>query len=226
MKVTVHKQSNGGVSISRPTQEFIALVTGSGMNMRPDVIAKQIENFLIPGSNGRVVTRELATEWVNAVSSGGLTESEMYDLLTRRTQMQAGYIDSATVDEAVLTYHTVGCAEHSTDSDMCERVDCQNRYFRDAVVWDDDEPSKCRCDMPAARVLHMDKIRVVRNAELAAKDITFMRAVEAGDASAQSTIGTEKQVLRDLPTTFDITAGVSTPELLKARWPSELPARE
>ena len=81
-------------------------------------------------------------------------------------------------------------------------------------------------DMTKARVIHMNRIRVVRNAELVAKDITFMRAVEAGDASAQSTIGTEKQVLRDLPTTFDITTDTGTPELLKAKWPTELPARE
>ena len=81
-------------------------------------------------------------------------------------------------------------------------------------------------NMTKARTIHMDAIRVVRNAELAAKDITFMRAVEAGDAAAQSTIGTEKQVLRDLPTTFDITTDAGTPELLKGLWPTELPARE
>ena len=81
-------------------------------------------------------------------------------------------------------------------------------------------------NMTKARVIHMDAIRVVRNAELAAKDITFMRAVEAGDTSAQATIGTEKQVLRDIPATFNITTGVTTPAQLKARWPAELPARE
>jgi hypothetical protein len=81
-------------------------------------------------------------------------------------------------------------------------------------------------DMTKARAVHLKEIRRVRNAELAAKDIAFMRAVEAGDTSAQSTIATEKQTLRDIPATFDITTGVSTPELLKARWPSELPARE
>jgi hypothetical protein len=81
-------------------------------------------------------------------------------------------------------------------------------------------------NMTKARTIHMDAIRVVRNAELAAKDITFMRAVEAGDASAQSTIATEKQTLRDLPATFDITTDAGTPELLKAKWPTELPARE
>jgi|TARA_R110000737_G_scaffold352076_2_gene396627 hypothetical protein len=80
-------------------------------------------------------------------------------------------------------------------------------------------------NMTKARAIHMDAIRVVRNAELAAKDVTFMKAVEAGDASAQSTIGTEKQVLRDLPATFDLT-DAGTPELLKAKWPTELPDRE
>jgi hypothetical protein len=41
-----------------------------------------------------------------------------------------------------------------------------------------------------------------------------MRAVEAGDTSAQATIATEKQVLRDIPATFDITTDAGTPELL------------
>jgi len=81
-------------------------------------------------------------------------------------------------------------------------------------------------NMTKARVIQMDKIRVVRNEELVKKDVTFMRAVEAGDTSAQATIATEKQVLRDIPQTFDITTGVDTPEKLKAKWPTELPARE
>ena len=81
-------------------------------------------------------------------------------------------------------------------------------------------------DMTKARAIHLEEIRKVRNEELLAKDITFMRAVEAGATDAQATIGTEKQVLRDLPATFDITTDVDTPEKLKAKWPAELPARE
>ena len=81
-------------------------------------------------------------------------------------------------------------------------------------------------NMAKARIVHLTEIRRVRNAELVAKDVTFMRAVEAGDTSSQSAIATEKQVLRDIPASFDITTGVTTPEQLKARWPSELPARE
>jgi len=80
--------------------------------------------------------------------------------------------------------------------------------------------------MTKARAIHLDEIRAVRNAELVAKDITFMRAIEAGDTDAQATIGTEKQVLRDIPATFDITTGVDTPAQLSAKWPDQLPARE
>jgi len=81
-------------------------------------------------------------------------------------------------------------------------------------------------NMTKARAIHLAEIRRVRDAELVKKDVPFMRAVEAGDTDAQATIGTAKQVLRDIPATFDITTDVDTPEKLKAKWPTELPARE
>ena len=81
-------------------------------------------------------------------------------------------------------------------------------------------------NMTRARAIHLEVIRKVRNAELVKEDVTFMRAVEAGDTDTQATIATKKQTLRDLPATFDITTDADTPEKLKARWPAELPARE
>ena len=81
-------------------------------------------------------------------------------------------------------------------------------------------------NMTKARAIHLEEIRRVRNAELVKEDVTFMRAVEAEDTDAQATIKTKKQTLRDLPATFDITTDAGTPELLKAKWPSELPDRE
>ena len=81
-------------------------------------------------------------------------------------------------------------------------------------------------DMTKARAIHLEEIRRVRNEELVKEDVTFMRAVEDGDTDAQATIKTKKQTLRDLPATFDITTDVDTPEQLKAKWPTELPARE
>ena len=81
-------------------------------------------------------------------------------------------------------------------------------------------------NMDKARAIHLEEIRKVRNAELVKEDVTFMRAVEDGDTDAQATIKTKKQTLRDIPATFDITTDVDTPEQLKAKWPTELPARE
>ena len=81
-------------------------------------------------------------------------------------------------------------------------------------------------DMTKARAIHLTEIRRVRNEELAKEDVTFMRAVEDGDTDTQATIKTKKQTLRDLPATFDIPTDVDTPEKLKAKWPTELPARE
>jgi hypothetical protein len=81
-------------------------------------------------------------------------------------------------------------------------------------------------NMTKARAIHLMEIRRVRNAELVKEDITFMRAIEAGNTDAQATIKAKKQTLRDIPATFDITTGVTTPALLKAKWPTELPARE
>ena len=81
-------------------------------------------------------------------------------------------------------------------------------------------------NMATLRTFHMNLIREARNRKLFALDIEFMRAIEAGDTDAQTTIGTEKQTLRDIPATFDITTDVDTPEKLKAKWTTELPARE
>ena len=81
-------------------------------------------------------------------------------------------------------------------------------------------------NMTKARAIHLEEIRRVRNAELVKEDVTFMRAVEAEDTDAQATIKTKKQTLRDIPATFDIPTDVDTPEKLKAKWPTELPARE
>ena len=77
-------------------------------------------------------------------------------------------------------------------------------------------------DMPAARLLHMDKIRADRNAALEALDVTFMRAVEAGDTDAQAAAATEKQALRDIPQTFDLSSYANANDL-NAAWPDGLP---
>ena len=106
----------------------------------------------------------------------------------------------------------------------CEDSDLpSDQYFRDAWEWDG---SAVAVNMTKARAIHLTEIRRVRDEELVKLDIPWMKAVEAGDTDAQATIKGQKETLRDLPATFDITTDVDTPEKLKAKWPSELPARE
>ena len=80
-----------------------------------------------------------------------------------------------------------------------------------------------KVNMAKARVVHMDRIRVMRDKELVEKDLELLKAMESGDSSAEATIKTDRQALRDIPQTFDITTGVDTPEQLKAKWPAGLP---
>ena len=62
-------------------------------------------------------------------------------------------------------------------------------------------------------------------AELEKEDVAYMKAMESGDASAQAAVATKKQTLRDIPSAFDLTTGVTTTDQLIAKWPTELPAR-
>ena len=76
-------------------------------------------------------------------------------------------------------------------------------------------------NMQKARDIHRDKIRAARTSKLAAKDVEFMRAVEAGDTDAQATVAAEKQALRDATAAAAIDAA-TTPDELKAAWDSDL----
>ena len=103
------------------------------------------------------------------------------------------------------------------DTDLPSHIST-DRYFRDAC---EDTGAIIEVNMPKARIIHMDRIRQVRDKKLADLDVPFTRAVESGDTLEQARIATEKQVLRDIPQTFDLTVD-TTPETLKAAWPVEL----
>lgn len=90
-------------------------------------------------------------------------------------------------------------------------------------AWEMDSDGTPKVNMDKARVVQMDRIRIMRDKELAKKDIDMLRAIESGDSSAQSTVATDKQTLRDIPTNFDLTTDVDTPLKLKNKWPDGLP---
>jgi hypothetical protein len=96
-----------------------------------------------------------------------------------------------------------------------------DRKFRDAWI---DTGMAIEVDMAKARNIHMGRIRIARDQELARLDTEYMRADEYGNVPLKRQIALQKQALRDLPVTFDLTRA-TTVEELDALWPSELPAR-
>ena len=72
-------------------------------------------------------------------------------------------------------------------------------------------------DMTAAKVLFKDKIREVRKPLLEAEDVTYMKAMEADDASAKTASVNKKKALRDAPAASAINSA-DTIAKLKAAW--------
>lgn len=104
---------------------------------------------------------------------------------------------------------------------VVDETDLPDDYFLDCWEWD----NGCQVNMPRARILHMGKIRMARAPVLLEADQDVEKAIDRGDSTAERTARLKRQVLRDIPQTFDLTV-YPTPETLKSAWPPELPARE
>lgn len=96
----------------------------------------------------------------------------------------------------------------------------QDRYFRNAWT-DEHDTSTVDINMDKARDIQMSIIRSARDAKLKELDTPALIAISRGDAEGLASIEAEKQVLRDLPGTLDLTL-YATPEDLKQAIPEEL----
>ena len=72
-------------------------------------------------------------------------------------------------------------------------------------------------DMTKAKEIFKDKIREVRKPLLEAEDVTYMKALEAGDSDAQAASVTAKNARRDAPAASAITNAANI-AALKAAW--------
>ena len=95
-----------------------------------------------------------------------------------------------------------------------------DRHFRNAWVFDSNKVAISE-DIAAAKVIFKDKIREVRKPLLEDQDVLYMKAIEDGDSSAQSTIASKKKELRDAPAASAI-ANADTITKLKAAWNTSL----
>jgi len=102
-----------------------------------------------------------------------------------------------------------------------EDLPWEHKDFIDAWVIDK-TGRKPRVGMAKAREIHMNRIRAVRDEELKKLDTPYMLALERGLTAEAQAIAQQKQRLRDIPQTFDLSAA-QTPEELRQMWPEELP---
>ena len=91
-----------------------------------------------------------------------------------------------------------------------------DRHFRNAWVLNSDRDVVTE-DLAIAKTMFKDKIREVRTSLLAELDVEYMKALEAGNSSAQTTAKNSKQALRDAPAASAIT-NASNISQLKAAW--------
>ncbi len=93
-----------------------------------------------------------------------------------------------------------------------------DRYFRNAWTLSGDVISE---DLTTAKTMFKDKIREVRKPLLEAQDVAYMKALESGSSSAQTTAKNEKTKLRDAPAASAITDAKTIVEL-KSAWDTDL----
>ena len=95
-----------------------------------------------------------------------------------------------------------------------------DRNFRDSWVLNGNRKVITE-DLATAKTLFKEKIREVRKPLLEALDVDYMKALEAGNSSAQTTAKNKKQALRDAPAASDITNASNITEL-KAAWDTSI----
>ena len=89
-----------------------------------------------------------------------------------------------------------------------------DRHFRGAWTLSGKTISE---DLSVAKTIFKDKVREARKPLLEAEDVVYMKALEAGDSSAQSASVAKKKALRDAPAATAID-NADTIAKLKAAW--------
>ncbi len=129
--------------------------------------------------------------------------------------------DGMTEDEAYAAVQDKDVPSDATNIELMEKdTILQSREFRNA--WTKAKTGAPKVNMPKARVIHIDRIRIQRDKKLKELDVDYIRADEINDQTEKIRIATLKQTLRDIPSTFDLST-FTTANTLSAAWPNEVP---
>lgn len=130
-------------------------------------------------------------------------------------------VNGADLSEALRKWGDVNAGKYLSHREMPDDVIPSDRTFRNA--WADTTPElTIDVDMVKARSIHLERIRIKRNAELSKLDVQATKAQDIGDAETLAQIRARKQELRDLPATLAPTlASALSVDALKAIQPLE-----
>lgn len=130
-------------------------------------------------------------------------------------------VGDSDVTEALRKWGDLHPNKYISHREMPDSAIPTDRTFRNA--WEDTTPELViDVDMAKARNIHLDSIRIKRNAELTKLDIQAIKAQDMGNAETLAQIRARKQELRDLPATLVPTlASAVSVDALKAIQPLE-----
>ena len=130
-------------------------------------------------------------------------------------------VEGANFEDALRKWADVNPNQYISHREMPDDAIPTDRTYRGA--WTDTTPQlTIDIDMVKAREIHLQRIRIQRNAELAKLDIEAIKAQDMEDATKLAEIRQRKQELRDLPTTLiPLLANANSTEELKAIKPLE-----
>ncbi len=131
-------------------------------------------------------------------------------------------VEGADLKTALRKWGDANPGKYLSHRNMEDSAIPKDREFREA--WADITPEPMiDIDMVKARAIHLNRIRVKRNVELARLDIEAIRAEDMGLVDELTKIKAKKQILRDLPQTIQIDLDkAKTVEELKAIQPAIL----
>lgn len=174
---------------------------------KPDTVT-----VLVNRVDGGVTLLRIITAEYRPATEQEIAEGSGPRVLNWRVKPTPEYIDSIIAKHNWPTHLQAVSWEIVPDDIVTEQTD---RTFRNA--WKAGG-GRIDVDMPKAREIHRQRLRIARAPLLEALDVEYQRADETGDVQGKRRVAEEKQKLRDVTADPRIEAA-ETPEQLKAVWP-------
>jgi len=171
-------------------------ITVEGKTMPVIGVDAEAPKLLAKTEDDKIVTYPLPFNDMRLIAADSIPNATLtfYDIEELIAKSPDEYVSYAVVDAASISEFL------------------KNRDYRNGWAFDG---KTIVHDMVRCRDIHRDKLRELRKPKLAALDIAYQRADEAGDSKLKKDIAKQKQVLRDITKNPRIEAAKTVDDLKK-----------